>query len=315
MNLRVAGVPIRLTFSSPALAEFILPAVSVQRTDDTPGAAVRWHVTDDSNGYHPAWDPHEVRIERLPRDGIRFTQPTPPLVEVEHPSFGIELWGSAAALASGEVRSHPAGLALSSLLARRGRTTLHVAAVEHMGRAALIVGAPGAGKSTTALAAAVRGAGFIGDDLCVLDAPAAAPAPVVHALFASVKLWPDSERALEVLDWTTLGRTNRNKPVLAVTDRVRLVNAAPLAALIILRPAEHEKRSELTPIAPVEALRGLIPTARGSHVGDVEIRRWLPMATCLSREVPAFALRLEWDLDRVADGVFRAIEQGTGRRS
>ena len=228
-RLRIAGVALELRFSDRALEPMVLPAVGVHRCDPTHGEpCVPWTVSDASTSDHPAWDPETLRVDRLVGGGIRCTQPDPPLVEVEHPTTGIELWGSSAGLGSAESRSHPAATALSNLLARHGRQTLHVGAVEVGGNAALIVGPPGAGKSTTALAAALRGAGFIGDDACALDDVRhwTDGAPDVHALFASAKLWPDSGDELGAAEWTTMGRTSVDKPVVSVTDHVRVVARA-----------------------------------------------------------------------------------------
>ena len=63
-------------------------------------------------------------------------------------------------------RARPCPVVLQAWLQSRGVVTLHAAAVARAGRAALIVGNAGAGKSTTALACAAAGAGFafLGDD-------------------------------------------------------------------------------------------------------------------------------------------------------
>jgi hypothetical protein len=289
--------------------------VGAHRCDPTPGEpCVPWRVSDARTEDHPAWDPETLRVDRLAGGGIRRTQPAPPLVEVEHPTTGIELWGSSAGLGSAECRSHPAATALSNLLARHGRQTLHVGAVEIGGNAALIVGPPGAGKSTTALAAAVRGAGFIGDDACALDDVRhwTDGAPDVHALFASAKLWPDSGGELGAAAWTTLGSTNVDKPVVSVTDHVQVVTRGRVTALVVLRPPGPAVTGP-TPIAVANALRGLIPTVRSDHIDDRELRRWLPLAAEVARRVPAYAVGLGWDLSAVAGAVVHAIEAGARR--
>jgi len=313
--LRIAGVALDLRFSDRDLEPMVLPAVGVHRCDPTPGeAGVPWRVSDARAGDHPAWVPDSLRVDRLAGDGIRWTQPDPPLVEVEHPATGIELWGSSAGLGSAESRSHPAATALSNLLARHGRQTLHVGAVEVGGNAALIVGSPGAGKSTTALATAVRGAGFIGDDACALDDVRhwTDGAPDVHALFASAKLWPDSGDELGAAAWTTLGRTSEDKPVVSVTDHVRVVTRGRVTALVVLRPPGPAVTGP-TRISGADALRGLIPTVRSNHIDGRELRRWLPLAAEVARRVPAYAVGLGWDLPAVADAVVGAIDAGARR--
>jgi hypothetical protein len=186
--------------------------------------------------------------------------------------------------------------------------------VEVDGNAALLVGSPGAGKSTTALAAAVRGAGFVGDDVCALDdIPRWTDgAPDVHALFASAKLWPDSVDELGTGAWPTLGRTSAHKPVVSVTDHVRVTARGRVTALVILAPPGQTVTGP-TPITEAHALRGLIPTVRSNHIDDHELRRWLPLAAEVARRVPAYAVGLGWDLPAVAGAVADAIEAGARR--
>jgi hypothetical protein len=217
-------------------------------------------------------------------------------------------------LGSAESRSHPAAMAMGSMLGGHGRHVLHVGAVEHDGLAALIVGAPGAGKSTTALAAAIRGAGFIGDDLCVVDGEEhwIDGAPDVHALYASAKFWHDSGERLGLGGWSTMGRTDRDKPVVSVTDHVRVVRRARVCALVMLQPPGPHVHGP-SPIGATDALRGLIPTARSSVLGDSELRRWLPLATAMARRIPAYQVGLGWDLDGVADALRCAIDDGAHR--
>ncbi len=52
---------------------------------------------------------------------------------------------------------------------RRGQALLHAAAVTSGGRAALITGPGGSGKSTTSLLCHRAGLGFLGDDYCVVE--------------------------------------------------------------------------------------------------------------------------------------------------
>ena len=314
-HLRIAGVPIALRFTHEDLEPMVLPAVGVHRAEPTAGErAVPWLVSDTRAGEHPAWDANELRVDRLLGGGIRRTEPDPPLLEVEHPDTGIELWGTPEGLAGAEARSHPAGTALSSLLARHGRQTLHVGAVEVDGRAALLVGSPRAGKSTTTVATALRGAGFLGDDACAVDDVArwTDGAPDVHALFATTKLWPDSGRELGADAWDSLGRTYLDKPVMSVPGSIRIVTRARVAAVVVLRPPGPTVTGP-TPITPAEALRGLIPTARRTHIDEQDLRGWLPLASALAGRVPVYAIGLAWDLDAVADAVVRAIEDGARR--
>lgn len=83
---------------------------------------------------------------------------------------------------------------LAVLLYQRGRALLHASAVSINRRAAVFIGSPGLGKSTTAAALSARGHGLLADDLTAIDLDGARPttAPVLRQL----RLLPDSLRAL-----------------------------------------------------------------------------------------------------------------------
>ena len=87
------------------------------------------------------------------------------------------------------------GPGLGVVLHRRGRLVLHGSAVEVGGRAVVLLGQKGAGKSTTAAALLARGHRLLTDDLVAVDFdgggwPQCAPGPV------QMKLWPESAEAL-----------------------------------------------------------------------------------------------------------------------
>ena len=85
------------------------------------------------------------------------------------------------------------GPGLGVLLHRRGHLVLHGSAVDVGGRAVVLVGHKGAGKSTTAAALVARGHRLLTDDLVALDEGGAVlPGPT------QMKLWDASAGALGV---------------------------------------------------------------------------------------------------------------------
>ena len=87
------------------------------------------------------------------------------------------------------------GPGLGTVLHRRGRLVLHGSAVDVGGRAVVLLGQKGAGKSTTAAALVARGHALLTDDLVVVDdAPDGQPCCFPGPL--QVKLWPESAEAL-----------------------------------------------------------------------------------------------------------------------
>jgi len=103
------------------------------------------------------------------------TSPGPPAVEVRRGPTGVRVEGDTVHVqldddaASGDTLAYVTYTALERLRQRRRRTTLHGGAlIGPDGGAVLLLGAKGAGKTSTALALAERGWTHAGDDLVVL---------------------------------------------------------------------------------------------------------------------------------------------------
>ena len=174
---------------------------------------------------------------RVRGGGFAVVQNDPACFESYHPDLGIELRASPAALVGGDLRAHPASTALAAWLTGASTQVLHAGAIAYEGAAALVIGASGAGKSTTVLACAMAGACFLGDDLILVESAGDDDAePTVHCLFATLKLNTDSARALGAEAWPSLGVTSKNKAVIAVGQKLRVVRSARIVALIVLGP-------------------------------------------------------------------------------
>lgn len=247
------------------------------------------------------------------------------LAVVHHDPFAVELHQPAAdaamefqlseaALNSGEHRAQPAHHALAAWLAQRGALMVHAGAVEVDGRALLLVGRGGSGKSTTALACAQAGFGFLGDDLCVVEPadPAMGEPARVHAIYGTAKLCADSQERLSAENWPRLGVTPRGKWAVTLPDHLSVAPSAALAAIVLVRPGAPSGRAQQAPVLPLsamEALSGLASTALPVANGSVTPSQWLRTMAALLREVPVFSLELSWDLPAVADRL-RSILDG-----
>jgi HPr serine kinase-like protein len=87
------------------------------------------------------------------------------------------------------------GTVAGLLLAQRGRFALHASVVEIDGVAIAVAGAPGAGKSTTALRLTQSGHPLVADDVSPLDGEG----PVtVHPFARPLHVWPEAAAALGV---------------------------------------------------------------------------------------------------------------------
>lgn len=305
-RLAVAGHPLGLDLADAVAADAVGPVLApleVSAAGPAPAEVWRIHAGDEP----PAgWDPAATGACRAPSGAVAVSWPEPPLLESWRPGEGPRLWGTAAAFAHGDVRAHPGSTALAAWAAARDVQVLHVGAVAVDGAAALVIGVGGAGKSTTVVAAALAGLGFIGDDLCALTLD---PAPVVHPLFASVKLNPDSAEHLPLPPWPDLGVTPKGKLVLGPGAPVALAGGTRVVAVVLLDRPDGSAPA-LRPVPPGRTARALGATALAPALGAGSLTDWFRVAMGLARDVPGFALRLSWDLDAVVAGVVEAVERG-----
>lgn len=94
---------------------------------------------------------------------------------------------------AGFVRLVLLGSVLAILLHRRGNLVLHASAVAIDGRAAIIAGNKGEGKSTLTAALCGRGHAFLADDVVAVAFEGGEPR--VLAGFPQIKLWPEAAAA------------------------------------------------------------------------------------------------------------------------
>lgn len=178
---------------------------------------------------------------------------------------------------------------------------LHSAAVEWRGRACLLVGESGAGKSTTTWALLQHGFGYLSDELSPVNLSSMEVLPYAHALCIKQPL---SEYPMphECLD---LGST-LHVPVRSLPGPV-VRKPKPLASLFILTRQPGLSEPELRMIGPAEAGTRLYANAlnAGAH------RNWgLDAVLHIAQYAPCFALAPA-DLRRTCAMISAAIERSS----
>ncbi|MEQ8716460.1 MAG: hypothetical protein RIE08_02510 [Acidimicrobiales bacterium] len=233
-------------------------------------------------------------------------------------SQGFVCTGDAAAMPRYE-RSAPLLPVLHWLLARHGVQVVHGGAVVHKGRAALVVGPGGAGKSTTCLSAIGSELGCLADDYCALE-----PVDggwVVHGISAIAKVEPQGLRLLPALGGLVdpvdlAGRTEAHDEKLLVHLRRGarpLPRRAQLAAVVVPDLAGAARRSvpSLERIPPAVAFRALAPSTLsqlpGAGAGAAKV-----IARALA-DTPAFRLEPTSDPTRLPE-VIAALLDGSAWR-
>jgi hypothetical protein len=171
-----------------------------------------------------------------------------------------------------------AGTVVSGLY-RQGLLAIHAGALVHRGRALVIAGRSGHGKTTLTLALVRAGLAFLSDELAVLD-PATR---TVHAYPRSAHVRPTTLALIPELE-PLCGRAQRdlgdgNEWVVTPRELATAfpgcrATAAPLGAVILLdAPADAARSARLSPVPPGVATLELL---RGTPAASIDFGAVLP---------------------------------------
>lgn len=183
-------------------------------------------------------------------------------------------------------RSIPLRSAARWWAALQGGAKVHAGAVGDGERCVLLVGAGGAGKSTSTLACLDSGLQVLGDDYCLLQAPGALnPTSTIHGMYRYAKLDAHSLHLLPALQERVVGPAWRGKWL--VDLGITKANAQALAAVCeVVQDPSGPTRVE--PLSRMEALRALAPsTLFQQRLWERETWRAL---TATIRSAPCFRL-------------------------
>lgn len=191
----------------------------------------------------------------------------------------------------------------------RGAHVIHAGFVERQGQGVLLVGAGGSGKSTTSLACAAGGFGFLGDDCTAIEAGAGGGF-VGHSLYSS----PWIER-LHLRNFPAFaagavhGTREEEDKALVVLPRsrqIRLVRHAPVCAVALPRVVDRPDTT-MRPATRGEALLAVGPSSILLFAPSPGADGLRGLAA-LVRQVPAFWLELGRDLENIPRCVDKMLE-------
>jgi hypothetical protein len=176
-------------------------------------------------------------------------------------------------------------------LAWRGFLPLHATAIELSGKAILIAGPAGAGKSTLAAELIQAGARLVSDDLTVLGGASSGTAPMAFRGRQAMRLHPESVSVLETLRSEEVADDPRGK--LRVWPQARTkADALPVAGLILL----GDNSGPLPPLELVPILSQLLfrpiwmanlPNYASSRAALLQLARSVP--ACRLRRIDGFS--------------------------
>jgi hypothetical protein len=201
-------------------------------------------------------------------------------------------------------RGAPLRVVLAWFALRRATLLLHGAAVAERGRAVLLVGSGGAGKTTTALAASSGGMDYLGDDYVFVRLE---PVPSIARAFATAKVDRRGQTLLSEVDSAFAFAQSKfpsdapapDKAVLHLAGTAPLgVAESPVAAIVVPRVAPQFGVRRLS---SGEALRVAIPSA----LFQLPYERPLafPLVAELMRRTPCYHLDTGPDPSRAASAL------------
>ncbi len=314
LSLRIAGRSLTLVGNGlPAVRPAVFPLIEPEHPAPahTPVLEITAHADPASR---PEWSALDMGSHRGPDGRLIVLRRGPSSVEQFVPGAvpRLLLEASPAALASGDLRAQPAHHTLAAWLSSPRVQMVHAGAVSLDGCGVLFIGVGGRGKTTTALTCAQAGFGFLGDDLCVVEAgdPAQGIPATVHGVYATAKVNADTRQRLEAEDWETLGITPSGKAAVALPPHVQFQRSARLVAIVAVR-AGDDSTPQPRRVSQRAAIQLLGSTALPIASGSGTPGHWLSTAAALVREVPAFELGLGWDLDRVVSAIRDLVRPAT----
>lgn len=187
------------------------------------------------------------------------------------------------------------GPVLGATLRLLRRSVLHASAVEVDGRALLVMGDAGAGKSTLTAALVDAGLPLITEDVAALDVVDGAPLRVFRG-GTRVKLWPESVRGLrgreDALPLLVPSSVDWHKRYLDCAERMTAHDAVPVAAIVHLERTPDVDSPELTPLRAHDKLLCLLANGYASRLVRPDDRAdELSRVSRVAQEVPVLRMR------------------------
>lgn len=179
---------------------------------------------------------------------------------------------------------------LPRILAHQGELVIHAGASRVDGRAIVLLGESGQGKSTLAASFDGAGYGLIGDDALVVSVGGGQPC--VKTVYPSLRLFPDSIVAiLSGAPAMSAVMPNSSKQRITVSPNAESVtDSIPIAGMFVLAPATSPK-VEMRKLRPSELCMAMVQNSFSLDPTDLK-RAHSRLASCsmVAREVPGYLI-------------------------
>ena len=191
------------------------------------------------------------------------------------------------------------GQVLSVALLQKQIESLHASAVAIDGKAIVLLGDCGAGKSTLTAALIGAGASLITDDLLVLDR-AVDDRLTAFSGARRLKLHPDTAARVGLTFDSVAMDDGSGKRVYDIPPERFIATPTPVHSVIVLRP--HARVVSLTRMDSIRAVREVIAATFNPLQNDADrLRLLLDKARALVRAVPFYELAFPHDFKNVGN--------------
>ena len=250
-----------------------LGSMPAWRDDLIRSCAEVWHVRTDPGGADAPplltmWKLSREHIRLLYGDGVDF------LLD----RSGSRIWATwPGSLTPDDVSSYLLGPILGYVLRLRWITGLHASGIVIDGRAALFVGASGAGKSTTAAAFLANGHRVLADD--VVPVSQEGGLWLVRPGYPRLRLWPSAIKAAGhagalSVELDSLPADRRHHLNLADRAHGFQYDPLPLGAVYLLGERSYDPGAPVIgPIEPANGLMALVANTFANTLLDSDARR------------------------------------------
>ncbi len=272
----IAGWQLRLVGQSAWLAAFGLALNHARVLDTQPDLIV--HLRG-----------HRPNLEQLDTQTVRWLEPdNQDSIQLLDLTTGVGLCVCAIPLRTYQ-QCAPLLHMLQAFLETKNMTLVHAAAVALRGKAALLVGRGGSGKSTTALLCLKHGLDYLGDDYCAVQTE---PKAKVFGVYSSAKF-----HAAERLGFMTARQNpdlEKHFAMLSSTYHLQLPLQASIQAVFLPTLADELQIKEIT---AQTALLSLAPSTMFQLKTGPMVFSWLGR---LVQKVPCYRLSLGQNPDHIA---------------
>jgi hypothetical protein len=307
----VAGLTLQVRFAGPALLALMTAALGHLATRPAGRADLLVHVWDSaSTGVDVPPDPDAARGDAS-GDAARVYavfQPEPASMSLFAPALREAIyWVPDVSSLTVHHRAAPLRPIVHWWQRERGRQLVHGAAVGTGGRGLLLAGSSGSGKSTTALACALGGLDYLGDDYVLLGED---PGPTVYSLYGAAKLHPEHARIFPDLVPRIVNASpaSTEKALWFIHEVMpeRVVRSRAAAGAVVVPRVAPAGVTRVVPISPAAALLALAPSSivQLSGAGDDALKFMGRFVGGL----PCYRLELGRDPASIVDAVRALLE-------